>query len=403
MFRYYGKIYQSPEMKPLIANRKKRMVLQAFNVLAAILYLPKRLFRKPVRLDLINPSKILLIRLDYIGDVVMTSPTFPLLKQRFPNAQLSLLTNSIAADLFQSDLNIGSTYVFNWPWGHMRKSKGFTLQKIGELIRLVKQLRREKFDLAVDFRGDIRFLLLFGVAIGAKVKLSNTRSGNEDIPDHISVYEVSKHEVERTLDVIKCIIPELRYAQPNIRITNREEAEAVELIQKITGRPFPHSVVIVAPFSSKDIKSWPQVHFQQVISYLATRCTVLIVGTSEDATVANLLAAQGGDNVFSLAGKTSIIQLAAITKVASLVVGIDTGVLHIASAFSTPIVAIFGPTRSIEYRPYSPFCTVVENTFCTCDQFTHARCDKMKEGYAGCMMDLSPEMVISRLSEITLL
>jgi ADP-heptose:LPS heptosyltransferase len=387
-------------MKPLIANRKKRFALQAFNLVTSLLFLPKKIFRKPVDFDNINPTKILLIRLDYIGDVVMTSPTFPLLKQRFPDASISLLTNSIAKQLLQGDKNIDNIYVFNWPWRHLRKSDGFTFQKIKVLIKLVAQLRREKFDMVVDFRGDIRFLLLFGVFIGAKVKLSNSRSGNRDIPDHVSAYDIAKHEVERTQDIIKCVIQTEKYTRPNIQITRQKESEAIELLEKITGSAFSSNSIVVAPFSSKDIKSWPLAHFQRVISYLSSRHTIFIVGTSEDEPVATALIDKC-ENVFSLAGKTSIVQLAAVTKLCSLVVGIDTGVLHIASCFSTPILAIFGPTRSIEYRPYSPLCTVVENEHCTCDQFTHAKCDRMTDGYAGCLKDLGADLVINQLEKMS--
>ena len=387
-------------MKPLIANRKKRIALQAFNLVSSLLFLPTKIFRKPVDLENINPAKILLVRLDYIGDVVMTSPTFLLLKQRFPDASISLLTNSIAKQLLQEDKNIDNIYVFNWPWGHLRKNAGFTFQRIKALLQLILQLRSNKFDLVVDFRGDIRFLLLFGVFIGAKVKLSNSRSGNHDIPDHTSNYDMSKHEVERTQDVIRCLISTVKYKPPRIHISRQQEAEAVGLIEKTTGRPFSSASVVVAPFSSKDIKSWPEAYFKQVISYLSGHYTVFVVGTPEDESAANMLVAQCGENVFSLAGKTSIVQLASVTKLCSLVVGIDTGVLHIASCFSTPIVAIFGPTRSIEYRPYSPFCTVVENRNCVCDQFTHARCDIAKDGYAGCMHDLNADAVIRQLSKI---
>jgi ADP-heptose:LPS heptosyltransferase len=124
------------------------------------------------------------------------------------------------------------------------------------------------------------------------------------------------------------------------------------------------------------------------------------VGTAEDEVAAERLAAQCGEGVYSIAGKTTIIDLAAITKMCRLVIGVDTGVLHIASCFPTTIIAIFGPTRSIEYKPYSPNCIVIENTECVCDQFTHAKCDVMRGEYARCMYDLKPDRIIQVLSKV---
>jgi ADP-heptose:LPS heptosyltransferase len=103
---------------------------------------------------------------------------------------------------------------------------------------------------------------------------------------------------------------------------------------------------------------------------------------------------------FSFAGKTSVRELAALISLSAIVVGVDTGVLHIASCFELPVVAIFGPTRSVEFQPYSPHTHLVQTNTCQCNQFMHLKCDCPLEGYASCLYNLSASSVIDVISDI---
>jgi ADP-heptose:LPS heptosyltransferase len=137
-----------------------------------------------------------------------------------------------------------------------------------------------------------------------------------------------------------------------------------------------------------------------VISYLREKdFTVLIVGTAADQNHSEDLISGFNEGVFSFAGKTTVRELAAMVSVSSVVVGVDTGVLHLASCFDVPIIAIFGSTRSIEFRPYSPFAKIVESNTCICNQFLHLKCDHEVEGYARCLYQLAPKMVIQAIDK----
>jgi ADP-heptose:LPS heptosyltransferase len=388
-------------MSALIHNKKKRLLLYALNAVLWLLFLPKRAFGKSVNFKSLSAKKILLVRLDYIGDVVMTSPSFSFMRHRFPKAEITLLTNPSAKSLFSKDPRIDEIDTFNWPWGHLRTNNRFNFLLLRELLQLVFRLRRQKFDLMVDFRGDMRFGLLFGVFTGAKVLVSNSRSGNKFMLDYASEYDASKHELERTLDVLACFgeVPVVSY--PEIFLSEEAKLLATKHLEELLGTNSLKGLAIIAPFSSKDIKSWPLPYFEAVIKHLLTLdYKVVIVGTKEDQENSASLASSFSSKVYSLAGKTSLTELAWMTSISALVVGVDTGVLHIASCFDTPIVAIFGPTRSCEYRPYSKFAIVVDSGECKCDQLTHAKCDSQVSGYAECMFELGPEAVIRAIQNM---
>jgi len=376
---------------------KKKLAFFILNCLLLVLSLPRRLRGRHTDFDQLTPRKILMIRLDYIGDVVMASPAFSYLRSRFPNSSISLLTNSISRELYKNDENLDKIWVYNWPWRLLRKDNGFSKAKIKELFHLIRALRKENIDLVIDSRGDSRFVFLFGTLVGARIKIGNSRSGNSGLFDFASTYDVDKHEVERSFDVLGCFGGGQVKPQPYIPLSVEALENAKKLLEPSSGAP----VALVAPYSSKDVKSWPADYFKDVIQYLVNnKYQVYVVGAKDDSESAAALISSFSSSVYSLAGKTSILELAALTSISQLVVGVDTGVLHIASCFQTPIVAIFGPTRSCEYRPYSNLSTVVDNGTCQCDQLTHAKCDVPLYGYAKCMSELTPEAVIEAIKKI---
>jgi len=379
---------------------KKKVAFFFLNMAVLVLSLPARLLKRSTNLSGLRPKKILIIRLDYIGDVVMTSPAFSFLRSKFPEASISLLTNRVARDLYKNDSNLNKIWVYDWPWRQLRQDNKFNRLKVSQLFRLIRTLRGEKFDLAVDSRGDTRFILLFGLLVGAKIIIGNSRSGNSGALDFTARHDPNKHEVERSFDALRCFDNGPTELKPYVDLADKEIEKAKDLLKSLNSKG-RKNVALIAPYSSKDVKSWPLEYFEEVISHLLTEhYLVLVVGTKDDAGSASQLIGSFAENVYSLAGETSIVELAALTSVCRLVVGVDTGVLHIASCFKTPIVAIFGPTRACEYRPYSKQSVVADNQSCVCDQLAHSKCDIPVGGYAKCMSELTPGAVIAAIDRI---
>jgi ADP-heptose:LPS heptosyltransferase len=384
-----------------IHNNKKKIALSIFNLVVELAYLPFKLFSKPVNIHSYEPKKILLVRLDHIGDIVMTTPSFSLMRTRFPHAKIYLLANAGAKNLLNSDPRIDEIIVFNWPWSQPQKKGRFSWTKIKELIAVIFQIRKEKIDLFVDFRGDLRFILLFGFLTGIRIRVSNSRSGKSSLLKHVSDYDVEKHELERSADVLQCFISPNQGLRPSIFLEDEELISVKKLLEKETGQKLSSNLAIIAPYSSRDVKSWPIKYFQEVINHLEKRgFLVLLVGTSSDHEQAMNMISQYKKNVYSLTGKTTVRELAALVKQASIVVGVDTGVLHLASCFELPIIALFGSTRSVEFRPYSPMVTVLDSGVCTCNQFLHVICDNQIDGYSKCLSLLKPVSVILTIDEI---
>ncbi len=388
-------------MSSFIQNRKRKHALRLINALINLFSVPKKLIAKKVDLKTFKPKKILALRLDYIGDVVMTSPALNVLRKKFPDAKILLITNTISKDFFDADTAVDEVLTFNWPWPYHKSDNLFTYPKFKDLVLLIRRLRSEQIDMLVDFRGDLRFIILFGVLAGIKVRISNSRSGRTDLLAYSSIYDFNKHEVERAVDIVRCLDINTQEIRPKFVFHREETRIIIEKFKQETGLSYPAKIAIVAPYSSKDVKSWPPEYFIDVITYLKNKgYVVLVAGTKGEATDAEKLLKNFDGSVYSFAGKTTVREMAALIAVSNIIVGIDTGVLHLAACFNIPIVAIFGPTRAIEFSPYSPNCTVVDLHSCRCNQFMHLKCDYPQQGYAECLYQLKPERVIKVIEEV---
>lgn len=384
----------------VIHDKKKKLVLSIINFVIELLYAPVRLFSRKIDFSSFVPRKILLIRLDHIGDVVMTSPAFTLLKDKFPESEIILLTSSAGKQLYSNHPAVDKLVQFNWPWSYQKSDNRFTFKKIKQIADIVILLRKEKIDLCVDFRGDIRFVILFGVLTGARCRISNSRSGNSSLLHNITPYHNLKHEVDRSLEVLECIVKPEAKIYPRLKIHDEELNAAKRFVASVTGSSVPGQIALIAPYSSQHIKSWPDDHFRQVMKHLVARgFTVLVLGTDEDRVEADALTAGFEENVYSITGRTKIREAAALICMSDVIIGVDTGVLHIASCFNTLIVAIFGATRSLEYAPYSKYATVVDSGTCVCNQFLHMSCDHPVNTFSKCLYQLSPTTVIGAIEE----
>ncbi|MXV51727.1 hypothetical protein GS399_12150 [Pedobacter sp. HMF7647] len=381
-----------------VHNKKKAFALSLVNLLIDLLWLPSKIISKRVDPTVINPEKILVVRLDHIGDIVMTTPAFTLLKQRFPDSKMYLLCSLANQQLFQGDNRFEKTFAFNWPWDRQAKVKWSTA-KIKELLKLISLIRKEKIDLFIDFRGDLRFVVLFGLLTGIDVRLSNSRTGNKNLLTFRADYDVEKHEVKKCLDIIGPFVKPKTELFPSLFINENDQAD-IRLLLINNGIMPANKMALVAPYSSKDIKSWPDDYFRKIISFLIKNdYQVLITGTADHAQHSLELISGFEKNVFSLAGKTSVREAAALVSVSNMIVGVDTGITHIASCFDIPVVAIFGSTRSVEFRPYSPKAFVIETNTCLCNQLLHLSCEHKTGSISKCMTDVKPEMVIQVIKQ----
>jgi len=270
-----------------------------------------------------DTSRILLITLSNIGDAVMTMPVLEALHNTYPLATIDIVTDARASRLFA-----------HCPYGGRVLLKDKQAGWRGTLA-LVQQLRRTHYDLVVDLRTDGLTLLL-------RARQCLTRRGSESLGDHA---------VERHFGVISRHIDTTKIPAAQIRLSQTEHRFANEQLSGLPGQRW----LALGPGARWQPKCWPV----QCFRALPDRCqdafdAVILLGDTTEITfcqdIKNGLPLPG----INLAGKTDLLQAAAILAQSQLFVGNDSGLGHIAAATGIPTVTLFGPGDPARYHPWHP-------------------------------------------------
>jgi heptosyltransferase-3 len=270
-----------------------------------------------------DTNKILLITLSNIGDAVMTTPVLEALHNRYPQASVDIVTDARARELFTHCPYAGNVVLKD-------KQAGWH-----GTLALVKQLRRTHYDLIVDLRTDGLTLLL-------RTRQSLTRRSSQPL---------GQHAVERHFGVISRHIDTTRIAPARVWLSPAEQTFAD---QQLSGLPGPRWLAL-GPGARWPPKCWPSQQFEALVNQCQTGfdAVILLGERSEQAACQHIkdhLPLPG----INLAGKTTLLQAAAVLSRTKLFVGNDSGLGHIAAAMGTPTVTLFGPGDPARYHPWHP-------------------------------------------------
>ena len=314
---------------------KKKVYITLFSILDGIgniIVSPIRWLR---RKDVVVAKKILIIRCDHIGDVIASSVVLKPLRKAYPEAIIDVLTSSSGADILKGDPNIDNVISFNAPW-FIRNRKGESV--IAGVRNMVRAIKKGKYDIAIDLRGDARHILAMFIS-GIRKRISYGITGGGFLLTHEVPCAGLEHETKRNIDLLAPlkIFPdkvavELRSADSDIK-----DAKSLVRESDIKG-----SYVVIHPVSGRTSKNWSPDKFACIIKFLKDKknMTPVMIGSMSDKETLEDL----GEGTIDLCGKTSLGMLGPIISEASLFVGLDSGPAHIAAAVGTPTVILFSGT-----------------------------------------------------------
>jgi lipopolysaccharide heptosyltransferase II len=348
------------------------------------------------------PTKILLIRLRLIGDVVFTTPLIGALKRRFPGAHLAYVVEREAAPIVAHNRHIDELIV-------VEKSRGW--RRIREDVGLALRLRRARFDLALDLHGGPRSAWLT-LATGAPTRIGYDIQGRRGFYTrrvHRPRGLHPRHSVLNQWDLLTAIpgwpddsADPVRDAVYMAADADAEARVATRLAD--AGVRNGDTLIVVHVSAGNPFRRWPEQAFVRLVASLASRSPdrrlVLSSGPSDREASVRISAAarrELGRDASRIVdcGELNLAELRAVVERSRLFVGGDTGPLHVAATTSTPVVGIYGPTlaeRSAPWRdPRIATASVhVEGLPCRpCDQRACA------PGDFRCLTNLQPETVIA--------
>jgi len=337
-----------------------------------------------------EPARILLLRLSAIGDVVLTSPLIRALRQRFPNAQIDFVIKPAFAELVAHNPHLNTVHRVDPATG----LKG--------LAQLGMHLRRARYDLVLDLHRNFRTIFLTRLCAAPRVG------------------HYHKHLLRRWLFVkFKAAtmqqIPSVsqRYLQAAEFLNLQDDGVGTELfwgaaheeealcVLDEAGWKENRALLCLAPGAGYFTKRWPVEYFAEVARALAAafkNFAIAILGGKQDREFGKHIREHSRAEIFDLTGKCSLLASAAIIKRSQLMLANDSGLMHIAEAVGTPVLALFGSTtRELGFFPQRAASRVLEHPSLSCRPCSHLGYRACPRGHFRCMKEIAPQLVLDEM------
>lgn len=309
--------------------------------------------------------KILFITLSNIGDCILTLSVLDLLIDKYKDAEFSVICGPRAEEVFIDNQFIKKIIIYD-------KKSTFKNK-----LKLVTQLYRERYDLAIDLRHTL-FPFFLKAHIGSKLFNSSKNI----------IHARDKH------------FSRLK----NYLLTDRQENKDKKNNKKYFFQEHNNKFneyrdfVLVAPGTRSHLKRWRIDGFAKVCDRIVEvlGLNIILVGENEDSVIANEILSKMKKQAINLVGKTSLAELADLIVKSKLIISCDSACLHLSSYLNIPIVSIFGPTDARKYGPWSEKNIVVRKRI-RCAPCQNAGC-KIKT--FDCMLLLGADEVFKAVEKI---
>ncbi|MCX5697415.1 MAG: lipopolysaccharide heptosyltransferase II [Candidatus Omnitrophica bacterium] len=280
-------------------------------------------------------KRILIVRTDRIGDVVLSTPVIKAVRERYPSAYIAMMVSPYTKEIVEGNPYLDEVIIYDKDTKH--KSWRRTLE-------FARNLKKKRFDLALILHPTNRVHLVTFLA-GIKRRIGYDRKLGFLLTDRIPHTKQSgqKHELEYNFDLLKVL--GITPADKNIFVPIKSEAiQAVDELLRREGIKEKDALLAINPGASCPSKIWPAQRFAEVADRLAQGYgfKVLVVAGPKERPLAQDLITNMREKAIDLAGRLSLSQLAALLSRCSLFISNDSGPVHIGSAVGVPVISIFG-------------------------------------------------------------
>jgi len=280
-----------------------------------------------------KPNKILIVRTDRLGDVVLSTPVIKNLRLFFPKSHIAFMCRPYTRGALEGNPDLDELIIYD---------KYGTQKNLWAAIKFSFYLRKKKFDLALILHPTnrthlITFLARIPERVGWDKKLGILLTKRIK---HIK-QEGKKHELEYTLDLLRALNIPVKSKDTYFPLT-LEAKRKVEEVLKGQAVAENDKFIVIHPSASCPSKRWPQERFQRVIKLLKERVSfkIIVITSQSEREFGERLVGDSG--VIDLRGSLSISEIGALLKKASLFISNDSGPIHIAASLNTPVISIFG-------------------------------------------------------------
>lgn len=367
----------------MLQNLSEILTLIASAAVQWLFYL-KRWFPKDF-----TPKRILVVKLDHLGDVLLATPVFSNLSQAYPDAELHALVGAWSRVVLERHPDVNKVLEYNSP-AFCRTGSPTSLKQTFQLYRA---LRRQKYDLMVELRNDWR-IVCFSLLRVAPKRLDRATL---QVANKFGFARFTGiHETTRNLDVLdKAGIPTpMKTTTFSVTAEDKKWASNFLTAHQINEeRP----LIAIHPGSPIPLKRWMPERYAELADWLIARkrAKILFVGVADEMPIITEIQRLMQAESINIAGRTTLTQLASILHISNVFIGNDSGPMHLAAAVGTRTIGLYGPGDPTRFGPVGTKCrTIQSQTDCPPCRGTTCRFGK-----DGCMSKIQVADVIQTLEE----
>ncbi len=306
--------------------------------------------------DLKEVKKILVVKLRQLGDVLLTSAVFGVLRGRFPEAQIDAYIYSEGAPMLEGHPGVDQILGYDRGW-----KKLWVFRRLAKEWAFWRKIQKERYDLVINLTEGDRG------ALAAKISRARIRVGFEpkgkwkkNLYTHVVKHCAGlRHTVERNLDALRRIgiFPEPEERELFLEV---KEASKAKVREWVSG-PF----ILIHPTSRWRFKCLPNKKMRALTEELIRQGKQVVFSSGPDPVEQDMIREiTEGLKVINLSGKISLYDLTALIEMSEGVICVDSVPLHIASALKKRVVVLFGPTSDVAWGPWrNPGARVVAQNF----------------------------------------
>ena len=334
------------------------------DTVGSVLFAVARMVRRPFsNAASTTPAKadehrrILLIQLDHLGDAIITAVMLPLLRRRYPQASIEVLCGPWNRELFEAMEEVDRVHVSRLNRFLRGNSRSLfnRFAWVGAVFLQGLRLRRRKYDLGIDVRGEFPQSLMLWLG-GVRRRLGWTSGGGGFLLTDTATFVPDRPEVESRLALLAKlgIMPvDSEDDLPRFAPTPAAKQSVAGKLDELRSRKQQMRVALHVS-SGTTAKRWPVEHWRTLLGMLQDGgLQVFLVGGPGDREISQrILGSRRLEGVVDFTGRLSVVELAALLERIDLLIGSDSGPAHLAAAVATPVVVLFSGTNN--HRQWQP-------------------------------------------------
>lgn len=337
--------------------------------------------------EMLRMVNILVLKISSIGDVVLVTASLKALRQKYPRAKIYCLVGSESRKILSNCPYLDGIIVYD----HRGKERGYW-----PLWKLSRKLRGYRFDRAIDFQNNRKSHLLAFLSMARETYGFDNGKWSGLLTDPVPNDNPDLPAVQHQFQVLQQL--QIEY-DPELRLElwpTKQDRQYVDAFfdEEWLGNARNIVGINVAASPKWQTKNWPPDYIVELCDKLAAKnVRVILTGAEGDRELAKYIHEKAKSKPTISAGKTDILQLAALIARCKVYVTPDSAPLHVAAAIDTPVIALFGPTDSRRHVPPAQQLAVYQRKL-PCAPCYSGQC---KIRTHDCMREIKPDHIFKKV------